>query len=52
VLSLRKTIPAFAALFGVAVFLAEDAITQEKSIIVASTVSTQDSGLFNYLLPN
>jgi tungstate transport system substrate-binding protein len=31
--------------------LAEHAITQEKSIVVASTVSTQDSGLFDYLLP-
>jgi tungstate transport system substrate-binding protein len=51
VLSLGKTIPAFAALFGIAGFLADHAITQEKSIIVASTVSTQDSGLFNYLLP-
>ena len=27
------------------------AYTQEKSIVVASTTSTQDSGLFEYLLP-
>jgi tungstate transport system substrate-binding protein len=27
------------------------AFAQEKSIVVASTTSTQDSGLFNYLLP-
>jgi tungstate transport system substrate-binding protein len=51
VLSLRKTILVFIAAFGIAVFLAEHAITQEKSIVVASTVSTQDSGLFDYLLP-
>lgn len=50
-LSLRKTILVFIAAFGIAVFLAEHAITQEKSIVVASTVSTQDSGLFDYLLP-
>ena len=27
------------------------AFAQEKSIVVASTTSTQDSGLFGYLLP-
>src|SRR6476661_8416735 len=27
------------------------AMSQEKSIVVASTTSTQDSGLFGYLLP-
>jgi tungstate transport system substrate-binding protein len=26
-------------------------VAQEKSIVVASTTSTQDSGLFKYLLP-
>ena len=41
-LSLRKTIIAFIAAFS---------ITPEKSIVVASTTSTQDSGLFGYLLP-
>jgi tungstate transport system substrate-binding protein len=31
--------------------LAAPAIAQEKSILVASTTSTQDSGLFDYILP-
>jgi tungstate transport system substrate-binding protein len=31
--------------------LATQAIAQDKSIVVASTTSTQDSGLFGYLLP-
>ena len=31
--------------------LSGSAIAQEKSIVVASTTSTQDSGLFGYLLP-
>jgi tungstate transport system substrate-binding protein len=48
-LSLRKTIFAFIAVFGS--FLAGQAIAQEKSIVVASTTSTVDSGLFDYLLP-
>jgi tungstate transport system substrate-binding protein len=34
-----------------AVILASPALAQEKSIVVASTTSTQDSGLFEYLLP-
>src|SRR6266852_8756083 len=34
-----------------AVALAAPAMAQEKSIVVASTTSTQDSGLFGYLLP-
>ena len=34
-----------------AVFLAAPAVAQEKFIVVASTTSTQDSGLFGYLLP-
>jgi tungstate transport system substrate-binding protein len=33
------------------VFTASAALAQEKSIAVASTTSTQDSGLFEYLLP-
>jgi tungstate transport system substrate-binding protein len=33
------------------VLLAAPALAQEKSIVVASTTSTQDSGLFEYLLP-
>jgi tungstate transport system substrate-binding protein len=32
-------------------FLAVPALAQEKSIVVASTTSTEDSGLFGYLLP-
>ncbi len=35
----------------VAVAFASLALAQEKSIVVASTTSTQDSGLFGYLLP-
>jgi tungstate transport system substrate-binding protein len=31
--------------------LATQATAQDKSIVVASTRSTQDSGLFGYLLP-
>ena len=50
-LLLRKIILAFIASFGVAVFLTAHALAQEKSIVVASTTSTQDSGLFDYLLP-
>jgi tungstate transport system substrate-binding protein len=48
-LSLRKTIFAFTAIF--AALLAGCAIAQERSIVVASTTSTQDSGLFDHLLP-
>jgi tungstate transport system substrate-binding protein len=47
-LSLRKTIFAAIAIFGT---LAGCAMAQERSIVVASTTSTQDSGLFEYLLP-
>ncbi len=35
----------------VAAALASPVLAQEKSIVVASTTSTQDSGLFGYLLP-
>src|SRR5690349_23457260 len=34
-----------------AIALASPAAAQDKSIVVASTTSTQDSGLFGYLLP-
>ena len=34
-----------------AIALTSPAVAQEKSIVVASTTSTQDSGLFGYLLP-
>jgi tungstate transport system substrate-binding protein len=48
-LSSRKTV--FAAIVFFGTFFAGHAIAQEKSIVVASTTSTQDSGLFDYLLP-
>jgi tungstate transport system substrate-binding protein len=48
-LSARKTV--FAAIVFFGAFFAGHAIAQEKSIVVASTTSTQDSGLFDYLLP-
>ena len=36
---------------SVAAALCAPALAQDKSIVVASTTSTQDSGLFEYLLP-
>jgi tungstate transport system substrate-binding protein len=48
---LRKITLSFIAVVGFVVFSAAAATTQQKSIVVASTTSTQDSGLFNYLLP-
>jgi tungstate transport system substrate-binding protein len=44
-----RAIAAFAAIVGIA--LIGQAAAAEKSIVVASTTSTQDSGLFDYLLP-
>ncbi|HET9718384.1 MAG TPA: extracellular solute-binding protein [Pseudolabrys sp.] len=44
----RRTVIAAAA---AAVLSSAPALAQDKSIIVASTTSTQDSGLFEYLLP-
>ena len=38
-------------LFAVAATFAGAALAQEKSIVVASTTSTQDSGLFGHILP-
>jgi tungstate transport system substrate-binding protein len=49
--SRRNTTLAFIALFGATFFSAVQALAQEKSIVIASTTSTQDSGLFEYLLP-
>ena len=46
----RRTLIASIAL-GV-IIVAPPAYAQDKSIIVASTTSTQDSGLFEYLLPS
>ena len=43
--------PAIAVLISAATLLGAQAAAQEKSIVVASTTSTQDSGLFGYLLP-
>jgi tungstate transport system substrate-binding protein len=40
-----------AAALGVMVFAAPASFAQDKSIVVASTTSTQDSGLFNFILP-
>jgi len=50
-LSTRNTILAFIAFLGIAVFLPGHAMAQEKSIVIASTTSTQDSGLYGHLLP-
>jgi tungstate transport system substrate-binding protein len=51
----RRTLVAAAALcavaFGAVIFAAPAALAQDRSIVVASTTSTQDSGLFEYLLP-
>ena len=48
---MRNTILAVIAFLGIAVFLPGHAMAQEKSIVIASTTSTQDSGLFGHLLP-
>src|ERR1044072_341769 len=40
-----------AAALGALLFAAPQSFAQDKSIVVASTTSTQDSGLFEYLLP-
>src|SRR4029078_1747653 len=47
---IRKTSLALVGAIGVALLSAQ-VVAQEKSIVVASTPSTQDSGLFEYLLP-
>ena len=46
----RRTLIAAVAL-GAIVAAMPPALAQDKSIVVASTTSTQDSGLFEYLLP-
>ena len=46
----RRTIIAAATLAAI-IAAAPPAFAQDKSIVVASTTSTQDSGLFEYLLP-
>jgi tungstate transport system substrate-binding protein len=50
-LSMRKPIVALIAVFYSAVCLAGHVLAQEKSIVVASTTSTKDTGLFEHLLP-
>jgi tungstate transport system substrate-binding protein len=40
-----------AVVLGALLLAAPQAMAQDKSIVVASTTSTQDSGLFGYLLP-
>jgi tungstate transport system substrate-binding protein len=47
----RRPILAFIVVFCGAAFFGGPVLTQEKSIVVASTTSTKDSGLFGYLLP-
>jgi tungstate transport system substrate-binding protein len=49
-MAFRPSSLAFAVLFGAIVNYAP-ASAQDRSIVVASTTSTQDSGLFGYLLP-
>lgn len=46
----RRLFSALAA-FALLAFGSAAAVAQDKSIVVASTTSTQDSGLFNHLLP-
>src|SRR5579885_1956210 len=46
-MSVRRALLVLAAIFAIAGSTA----AQDKSIVVASTTSTQDSGLFGYLLP-
>src|SRR5215831_1015499 len=50
-LFLRKPIFAVIAILGVAVLLVGRTPAQEKSIVVASTTSPKDSGLYDHLLP-
>ncbi|CAN5264435.1 extracellular solute-binding protein [soil metagenome] len=49
---MKNRLLSFAAALGLSALSAVvPAQAQDKSIVVASTTSTQDSGLFNYLLP-
>jgi len=49
-MAIRRSFLALAILLGAA-FLAQQSSAEDRSIVVASTTSTQDSGLFGYLLP-
>ncbi len=52
VTQMKKLLPSFtAALSLVLLSQSQIAIAQEKSIVVSSTTSTEQSGLFGYLLP-
>jgi tungstate transport system substrate-binding protein len=48
---MRNSIRDFIAFLSIAGFLPGHAVAQEKSIVIASTTSTQDSGLYEHLLP-
>ena len=48
---LHRPLLIVAAALGAALIAAPQSYAQDKSIVVASTTSTQDSGLFEYLLP-
>jgi len=48
---LNRRFAFFGACLAIAALTASPALTQDKSIIVASTTSTQDSGLFGHILP-
>ena len=47
----RRLLLAFAGLTALAPASLSPALAQDKSIVVASTTSTQDSGLFGHILP-
>jgi tungstate transport system substrate-binding protein len=49
--SVRLSLKCVLAVLTIAASLSLPALAQDKSIVVASTTSTQDSGLFGYLLP-
>ena len=42
----------FAVVATITLVAAAPALAQDKSIVVASTTSTQDSGLFGHILPS
>src|SRR5262245_1968397 len=51
ILMLNRRLAFFGACLAIAALTASPAPAQDKSIIVASTTSTQDSGLFGHILP-
>src|SRR5215203_6989706 len=46
---MRRTV--FVLAFAIAALVAPNSFAQDRSIVVASTTSTQDSGLFSHILP-